>query len=337
MSVNEKDFSKLYNGELKEQFIDEITNNKDSKNTYYYLFLRTSKIEKEENKDLFEMTTDELEGVFYSLKARSVDTATNYISTIYKYLEWCIGNGYCKSNLKDFELNIRKYAEKFVSKALKVYYTREELFEYFKDIEYLGDQVILLCMFEGIRGKNNSEIMNMKIEHLKERDGKYYIDLYDTEAGNERLNFEISRDLYHMLISLNNLTDYINSNGNKVELQESEYILKRSINGKRTNLGKVSNSYFANKTIYFKKVFNNKSFQYRDIQISGMMYYLNEWLKEKGDRIITKELLEKAADKYDLGIYNHTILKEKTYSYSKLRSFIDIDFFEENYGEVKFA
>lgn len=332
------DFNKLYNSDIKRQFIEDITINNDSRKTFYYMFVKTAKVEFEKSKDLFEMVTEELEEAYQVMKARTVTSAANYISNIYKYLEWAIENGYTSSNLKDFEENIRGgYAEKFVSKSLTSYYTKEDLYEFFKDMDYVGDQAILLCMFEGIRGKGNSEIANMKVTDLKEIDNKYFIDLYDSEKGTPRENFEISRDLYYLLLNLADTKSYTDKRGTQIFLEETPYIFRRSIVGRKSTSDKVNSSFFMNKTVYYKKVFGNKNLQLKDIETSGMMYYLNEWLKEKGERKATNELLERLADKYSTGIYMHSLTKEKTYSYSKIRERIDVEFFEENYGEFSYV
>lgn len=329
-------FDVLYNGELKRQFLEEITNNDDSRKPFYYLFIKTAELENKWNKDLFDMVSEELEGVYHTLKARTVTSAANYINNIYKYIEWAMQNGYTSSNLKDFELNIRGgYAQQFVSKNLSTYYTREELFDYLSAMDYIGDQAIILCIFEGIRGQRNSEIANMKAEHLKEVDGKYYIDLYDTEKNQTRENFEISYELYKMLLSLASLESYTDNRGVETYLEETPYIFRRSKVGRKPVSDRITNSYFMNKTIYFKNVFENNKFQLRDVEESGMMYYIDKWLNEKGDRKITNELLERLADKYNVGIYTHSISKKKTYSYSKIREKINHKFFTENYGEYE--
>lgn len=338
MSVEVLDFDKLYNSEIKREFIESITNNPDSQKTLYYIFLKTSKVEFKENKDLYQMITDELEKVFHTMKARTTTSAANYISNIYKYLDWCIDNGYTSSNLMDFNNNIRgEYAEKFVSKKLSHFYTKEELYDIFKDLDYVGDQAILLCMFEGIRGKGNSEIANMKKEHLKEIGDKYYVDLFDSEKGTSRLNFEISRDLYHMLIGLSNITEYTDKRGAVTPLDDTPYIFRRSKVGRKSNSITVNSSFFMNKTVYFKKVFENGNLQLKDIEISGLMHYLNELLVDTGDRKVTNEILAKCAEKYDVGIYTHSLTKERTISYSKVREMINEDFFVEHYGEFEYV
>lgn len=331
-------YEKLYNPEAKRHFLEDVYVNEDTIKTIYYMFVGTAVMERELGRDLYEMTEKEIELVMHSLGAGTIRMAINYLSRIQKYLEWTALNGYRNSNIpKIVTGNLSEYAKQFVVNIDKKFYTLEEMYEHTSSFNSSVEKAIAWCLFDGIKGESYTEIANMKKEHLKEMDGKFYIDLYDTEKGQVRENFEIDEELYRLLLYVDSMEYYTDRRGASIEFSPSPYVFKKPNVGRKSSELKLGSNYFNNKKPLFREVFDNKMLQYTHIQQSGAMYYLNEMLNEKGDRVVTSEMLEEIADRYDKYKYMHTVTRELTYSYSKIKSFIDKEFFVKNYGEIEFA
>lgn len=330
--MKKHDYERLYNSEIKKKYLEQNYPGFRSRNILYYVFSNTSDIEKELNKDLFEMNEIELEKIFKTLNPSTENSSYNNVMRIFKYIKWCLDVGYTKKLLVNTNKNYREYAKQFVSKS-KVFYTKEDLMKAFNNMKYLGDQALLLCIFEGIKGNEYSEITNIKLEHLYEKNGLYYIDLVGSEKEYRRKNFEISKELYTLLIKLGNTLEYEDLGGDFIKLKDAPYIFRKSKIGRKNVKNK--NNYFSTKNKYYGEFFKNKNFTLTDIEMSGVMHYLNKLLEEKGERKVDNDILEKIAMKFNK-TYVHSITKSDTPKYHQVRDMIDKDFFIENYGEFEY-
>lgn len=336
--MNTLDITKLYNHLVKKHFIEDISENNGTRRTIYFNFKRASKMEKHYNKDIYEMTFEELESVFYSAKFTSENAVRAFISNITTYIEWASKNGYRASNLPKLPSeSISSIAHKYVSKTLSVYYTQEDLMEYYDKIINLSDILILQCIFEGIRGQASSEIFNLKIEDVYEKNNKYFANLYDTEKGTERTGHEISEYLYNLMFKVNELEFTNDVKGRQLELIPSPYILKKTAKGNKNNSygEKLTTTYLTNRRNYFMEVFETKKFRYKDIEKSGVMHYLHQLIENKDTPVAEAEEYKLISDRFNVGKYVHSFYEDEVVNYTMIKGLIDVDFYKENYGEIQ--
>ncbi|MCM3387235.1 hypothetical protein M3649_03700 [Ureibacillus chungkukjangi] len=334
------DIYKLYNPEIKQEFLNNFDGTNDTVSTLYYTLKKASVSEKEANKDLFEMTANELDIVFHTASRRTENSVRGFISNIMTYIKWATDKGYRSTNLPVYTADsISSKASEYVCKTAATYYTQEELMEYYKKITNRGDVLILQCIFEGIRGRGYSEIFNLKADDLSKKDGKFYVNLYDTEKGTEREDFEISEFLYELMLEVEGLTSVYTITNRKVELVPSQYILKKTSKGNRGRLlgEKLTTSYLNNKNIQYKEVFNSDDFKYKDIERSGVMHYLSKLMKTKETNIVGNEEYIAISDRFSIGKYFHSHYEKEVVNYSAIKGMIDEDFYEEHYGEIKLS
>lgn len=329
----------LYNHKVKEQFLKEFIGSNNSKRTFYYTLKKTAYSEKLIGKDLYEMTVDEVKDVLQISRRTTKSSVMAFISNISTYINWAIENGYRTSNLPMFTAeSISANADDFVCKTLSAYYTQDELIKYYNRIMNKSDVLILQCIFEGIKGQSYSEMFNLKEKDLYKENGKFYVNLYDTEKGTERLGHEISEFLYNLMLDVSEYTTIYDIRNKKLELIPSQYILKKTSKGNRDQNyeGKLTYSYLINKTKYFKEdIFKNDAFKYREIEKSGIMHYLNKLLTDNNKRVAGNEEYKAISDKFNVGKYRHKFYQEEVVNYTAIKGLIDIDFYEEHYGEIE--
>lgn len=282
------------------------------------------------------MTFEEIEEVLYSAEkttARSVRGLASYILT---YTNWAIENGYRNSNLPLFTSDsIASQAEKYVSKK-SIYFTQDDLFKDYSKLNNYNDILILQCIFEGIRGQGSSEMFSLRIENLFKKEGKYYVNLYDTEKGTERFSHEISEYLFNLMYKVNDLEFIYDVKGRQLKLIPSPYIFKKTPKGNKNQLNgeKLTETYLTNKSTYFKEVFGTKLFRIMDIEKSGVMHYLYEIMQNKDTEVVTNNEYKMISEKFNIGKYIHPHYREEQVNYTAIKDMIDLDFYIENYGDI---
>ena len=326
-------YEKLYNPEIKRHFIEDITDNEDTRRTLYFNFKRASKMEREYIKDLYNMTFDEIEGVLNDCRFKSENAAKGFISMITTYLDWCSINGYKSSNLSVFPSDsISSIAHKYVSKVASVYYTQRDLFEYYDRMNNEMEVLIIQCIFEGIKGQGFDEILSMRIEDVHSNDDNYYITLPNRE--NDR--HQISEYLYKLLYRVNEMDYYEGATGRRNELVPSPYILRKSAKGKTPPQGgKLDSMFISNKLVVLKPIFDTNKFNFRNILKSGAMHFLNEILEMKDTNIVGYEEYEKISDRFNTGKYTNASYDKEFINYTSIKELIDLDFYKSNYGEIE--
>ncbi len=334
--------SSLYNPEIKERFLLEYNGSDESRRTIYYSLKVAARSEKQQKKDLFEMTSDEIEEVFYTVKRTTEESVRAFISHIMSYINWATYAGYRNSNLPLFTGDsISSMAHKYVCKTFSDYYTQEQLMKVYAHLINKQDVMILQCMFEGIRGKGTTEIFNLKKQDLYKENGKYYANLYDTAKGEERLGHEISEYLYELMLDVDQLTKTYTVTNKQIELIHSNYILKKTGRGNKNDSAgeKLSASYLTNKSRFYKEMFNkvlgSENFKYSEIEKSGIMHYLYQIMKNKDNNIVSYDEYKMISDRFNIGKYIHDKYDEPIVNYSAIKDKIDIDFYEEYYGEIE--
>lgn len=327
----------LYNGDVKNHYLTSI-DNEGSRKTSYFNLKAASKMEREFRKDLFEMTQAELDLVYHAARKTTETAVASYISHINSYIRWASINGYRGTNLpKQASESIASIAHKYVSKTKSTYYTQDDLMYYYDLLPNLSDVMIIQCVFEGIRGQESSEIFNIKAADLSEKNDRYYINLYDTIKGEERFEFEISKFLFETIYKTSETDIYKTPTGKEFELVPSKYVLRKTAKGKKASGEgeKLAASYLTNKNILYRDIFENGNFRLKDIEKSGVMYYLYTLLNKKESHIVTQEEYKAIANKYNIGKYIHNYTNEETVNYNVIRSTIDIDFYKEHYGNIE--
>src|SRR6185312_3191278 len=92
----------LYNNEIKQKFLNEIEN-PDNRLIVEYTLRNASKTEVDRDKDLFDMSIEEIEDIMYSLACSTATSAYNNATRLDEYIAWAAEHGYRASNITPFD------------------------------------------------------------------------------------------------------------------------------------------------------------------------------------------------------------------------------------------
>lgn len=332
--------SMLYNPEVKAHFLEDYDIQDATKRVYYNNLKLISKIEFEKKKDLYEMTDDEVEEVLSATMKPTPAALNSLISNLRNYIEWCDGKYINRSFPLFADTPTRELIEKYIAKSKINFYTREELFDVLDHFVNPMDKYLFLALFEGINGKSHSELFNMKLEHLQEKDDKFYVNLYDSEQPKETSNYEISKELYDLAILSESTSNYVSfaKESSLFDLQKNGYIMRKRISSK-INDDRVGYNFIVNNMKYYKEIFNNDNLKLSYILQSGIMHYLYELIKDQGGEIktVTKKHLQMISDRFRYGTYIHSETLDLTYSYSVIKRSINKEWFENKYCKFEYS
>lgn len=321
----------MYNTEYKEAFLEASEHAEETKNQYRLYFKRTETFEAQKGKDLFDMDFDMLEELFYRVQRKTERSAVNFFNTIKNYITWAKDNGYGESPLNPIIDTINtEFVSKYLYKEGIKYYTRKDLFKYFENINNVRDKALVLALFEGISGNKFSEIINLRREDLTVKDDRYYASLLSDEIDLTERQLEISKELYEMLVETFETQEYKSEKGKVNRIADGEYVFRKNrvgVNGVRITTPVLQSIIIK----VIKPAFDDVQITTTSIGNSGVMYYANEYMGI--DRVLTKEIVTKVAEKFDL--YSLEIKGKKYPSFMRFKEIIDIDFMEEEYGNFK--
>ncbi|MFJ3388856.1 hypothetical protein [Lysinibacillus sp. NPDC086135] len=323
----------MYNKEYKMKFIKTLDVKEISEERYIYLFEKTAEVEFRIDKDLFDMNFEELEIVFYSSKRSKHRSLISFITTIKNYITWAKDNGYSSSSVHPIVEAINTaFVDKYLYKEGLTYYTREELLSNIDKLVNVRDKAIVLAVFEGIRGKGLSELINLRFEDLSKKEDKYYVSLLSDEINFSNRQIEISKELYDLLEQTYWEKEYTGKKGNKTRVADGEYILRKNRVGEGDIRFTVSmiNSLFSN---VIKNEFEDSQITVTSLLESGAMWYTNSLLKE--DRIITKDIATDVMNRY--GLYSFKGEKKDYPSFMRYKEIINDEFFDDSYGSFKYG
>lgn len=104
----------IYNREFKNLFLDRYNNT--TRRVDESRFRKAGRFEKQAQKDFYDFTFEEAEGILYSLNAKSVRSIQNHISRLRKYLDFAMREGVSKNKANYFDFFSKS---EIVSKYLK--------------------------------------------------------------------------------------------------------------------------------------------------------------------------------------------------------------------------
>lgn len=159
----------MYNEELKKRYIKEKSEVVVLPSSYLSCqFNKIEKLETELNKDLAEFNTDEIMNYYKSLNISSLECLIVMNSHFSLYVQWCIQNGHAKNSQNYFLDMTMEQIKECLNKELlgKKIVTRKQVIEWCDSIPNPKDELVLLGLFEGIKGKDFSEFVNLRPEDI---------------------------------------------------------------------------------------------------------------------------------------------------------------------------
>lgn len=316
----------IYNKEIKEQFINEITENEGSTKVLTSLFNQIGKYEHEYKKDLYDFTS-ELRELYMSMPTRTFKSMTWKHSIIKNYCGWAIEKGYSKTNINPAVFISNKELENYVSNVAQKYQwimSRDDLYEIAEMLYNPRDKATLALVFESFKGRANindsfEELLNLKKEHVHE--DELTIEKHRNNGRIKAVTVD-SRTMKYVVEAIEE-TKYYDGNGQHPKgkftpLIESDYVIrgiasKRNMNNAAPNRTLITNIFKIIKK-YCDMPFLNaiKTFQ------SGMLVTCAEMEEEKGKPLETEDYVNIATKKFGQLISISYSLKQQYMRFKQL-------------------
>lgn len=293
---------KLYNPELKFEFLEKNYPDHDTQQTIVFNFIKSGVLEKLYDKDLCIFNTKEINELVESLGYTTENTIRSTLSYFSAYVDWCIAEGK-RGSYENYSNDIELFAttqdlSKFVSKIKNKYryITKEELYG---AVDYLAnpiDQVIFLGLYEGIFGEKLYELRSLKKEGSIDFNNKRVV-LIDID-GSTRVK-PISSKLTYILQEAIKQEEYLLRNGESHEgkgdsrkLINSDYIIRPTVRGDNDENKMIAYSAISSKFTKVKRYVGLEYVTPQSVMDSGMIQRVIELTEEYGLEEPTLEIFQ---------------------------------------------
>lgn len=272
--------NKIYNEELKNRFMEQYPDS--TKMAYEIIFRKTAKTEEQLGKDLCNFNFSEIDGLLYSIGAKTVESLVSAVSVLSGYTDFCILEGYVPTKMNyyrqftDKEL-LKKYLNRFAVKNM--YLKNKQELQLIKNIcDNAQDEVVFALLWEGVMGEGLEELVNLKIEDVDFENNRIHI-----EGKHERI-ITVEQDTIDSIQDAIEERFYIRKNetngDSNMLLNITPYVIRpvvRKITDKKVKPGVIRN-----RIMRIAELYDNPYITPTNIQRSGMIYYIKKMMQEKG-------------------------------------------------------
>lgn len=321
----------LYNEKIKSEYLDQFSNH-STRLIAMYPLRKASSEEKRLGKDIYEMNVTELGDIIRGFSSSTENAVLTNIHQMEEYIKWTASRGYRRSNLSPFPVSDRaEWARQFVTTYRRYSFTKKEVLDMTEELVNCVDRAVMLLLFEGARGTRFSEILNLKLDDIKEDNGKYALKLTDQDG--EVRTIAITDILAKTLKRADKQREYSNKNGlvdnpryQTSEFADSEFIFKRARRGRQR--GAMDNFFVNRKIALFKEVFGHEFLKAQHVSNSGIMHMANELHEKEGG--FTAEHARTVAEQYDTAFT--TTGGHRYRNVTIIRKIVESKEFEDLYG-----
>ena len=278
---------------------------------------RASQYEKEIGKDLCDFTRDEAIRLFKDVVATPSLTYLKVLRSTYEsYTQWCVEKGVAtENNYSHIDLSD---LNECVFKGNLSFITREDILKWCSEAENPRDQFILLALYEGIRGKNYKEIIDLNITNVDFEHKRIFIPSRNgcVEASDELLRY--AKYSYET-------DDYVREDGIVKKISP----LPRGSVVRRVNISRSAkegvNMAPSPRFIYATYVRLTKLLPMEDVSVSfvqecGMIDFIRRKAKESNIDVSqyfdSSECMDDIMSQYDRVLYR-SVMREKYNDYLK--------------------
>lgn len=269
----------MYNKDIKERYITEKESNTSLPEGYLTKqFSKSESFEKLMGKDLCNFTKHEILNMYKTFNTSSLESLTVVNSHFSLYTQWCLYQNLvddCQNHFAEIQKDNLMSCVNILG-IKKSIITRETLLEWINKMPNPADAFILIALFEGIKGKEFCELVNLKMSDFNGNKVKLC-------TGRE---LEVSDELVNIAMESNDTYKYyaITGKGNKViKLKEEDLIIKNY-----PNTEDIGDTFQIGRRVYRRLL---RAFDYlgvsdwmkpNSISESGKIYYINKRSEELG-------------------------------------------------------
>lgn len=327
-SIKDKN-NKIFNYELKADFLKTIS--EQTAKYYTRIFMITATYEAQLQKDLYHFTFEEIEKILYAFEAKNRHTIETYGRVISSYLNWCVQQGIIAHNplapLKPDDF------DKYVIHK-EHYLTEKQLRHYEDQCTNFQDAVILRLLFEGIAGKEFSEIANLKKTDVDFQNKTLYlinslkVDQCGLPVKYTERTIKVSDRALYLIKGAMEQKIYMKRNGfmstasehvrEYTDLVQNDYVVRASITRNSPHWNSPVDKYVLYRRIQvISETLGINHLTAKWIQRSGMIYLASQLIGDAEE--VTLDDLKIIADRFNLK------------SYHNLKSFLTYEHVRETY------
>ena len=294
-----------YNKQVKEIFLSEIDLSKYPNRWWERLFEKTKSFEEKYGKDFCCFTTPEIIEIYKYLDIKSFESIMVININLIKYGDWALMNGLITDGQNHFSEIRNEVLRDCINEVglNKSIISLEDLKNILPKIRNEQDRYIFYAVFEGIKGKNYCEIVQLKMDDLDQKNCTAKL------VSGRTIN--VAKDFIYIASDADKQREYVRSDENIIPLIPGEYIYKEKNNSRGVNTPrsvqtaflKVVESVGVSKYITASSVYN-----------SGFIHYLN--IRAKDNDMTVEELFESNNGELVQDIvdkYNFNLLTKKRF------------------------
>lgn len=257
----------MYNKAQKEAFIKEYLKSKVvAKTSLYAVFRKTEPFEEKLKKDASQFTREEILNMFAQFRAKSVNSLLNYAIILKHYSRLMCGENEYESITKADVVDL-------IDKSGNILLSREELDDVEAQLLNWSDKAIVELLFNGIAGKNMEDIYSVSEECVQGNilcvNGKEF-------PLTDRL-----RELLPKAFAEEEIMSYGNTM-KIVEVNGKGRIYKERPNARGIDTEDSRFRWVYRRIQLFRNYLDLPGLTMKNIQSSGLWYYLNLGMKETG-------------------------------------------------------
>ena len=289
----------MYNSDIKKRYIEEKESTTSTPNGYLTrLFNKTKVFEEKLDKDVYCFTAYEIIDFYKTINIASVDSLVVLNNHLLLYVYWCLQQNLvpdCQNHFTEINNNTLLKCINTVTLE-KAIITRETLNVWLSGSNNPSDAFVMLCLFEGIKGKEFCEISNLRLSDFSANKVKLC-------TGREII---VSDQLVELAEETDRTMEYhaiSKSNARVYPLEDEGYIIK-----KFSNCQDDVSDYQRGRRIYQKLLRNfvslevDKYIKPNSLVESGKIDYINQRAKAlgmSGKEYLYSEYVYEVEKKYD--------------------------------------
>lgn len=338
--MNKIYYEEFFNPKQKNRYLkDQI---ETTKKAYSRILLRAAKIENKLGKDLYDFNLDEIKQLLYILKATKLSTVMHSGNIIQNYIRWAIEQDLRTDNINPLDaVASGEFYKQFLDTSEQTLFSEDEIMDVVKECINYQDKAVILGLYEGIYGRQYSELLSLKMSSLEEIEDDpeyYYAHLFNESVdGYKERTLKITSKLFNILRIANNEDVYFKNNGlefegmrnNKNYLVKSDYILRAAENARTKSMENVpaAPALINRRIAKIAELYQMPMLTATNIRNSGMLKLASKVYKESNK--LSKEEYSIILQHYNVGIG-----KNGDIAYGRLKAdFLNIENIERFYGE----
>lgn len=285
-----------YNSDIKERFMDYIDINKYPPGYWERLFDKSSRFEEKNGKDLYDFTASEIIEFYKFMDLGNISGVTVLNSNIIKYTQWAL----IENLISDNQIHAIEISKELLYSCINQQRMNKSLitYEQLSSIHWLNmvDAFIVWCLFEGIKGTNYEEIINIKLSDINDKN--------EIKLCTGR-TVKVSNKFVWIANEADQEEEYVTFGTDRSKpLKQSVFIYKEKSNARSVD---VPRGVYAalSRNLYQTDGLNN-NMSARSLRDSGLIHYLNKRAEDLKTTVkslfATPDSIKDILDKYQFNL-----------------------------------